>query len=229
MWALRIRGYDENNIYGAKAIKHKISIHYYPFSHYLEKGKYYFIAIGFIEGLEKNINEFFKELLKDTKPSKNKRYVASLEIEENFFMCITAQSEGVEAEKHARFFYNPKFIHTSPAIIRADGYEEWNITSQSKEDIEKLADIARKYYRSEIMSLKKAKLNAIEVLSVLPDLTAKQKTAFKLAVDNGYYEYPRKTELEKLAKLMHVALSTYQAHLRKTERKLLPYLYKKYF
>ncbi len=107
MWALKLRGFDENNIYGAKAIKHKVSIHYYPFSHYLKNGKYHFVAIGFIEGSNNGIGEFFKDLAEDAKHSKNKRYVARLETEGNFFICITAQSKNIESKKYVSFFYNP--------------------------------------------------------------------------------------------------------------------------
>ncbi len=56
------------------------------------------------------------------------------------------------------------------------------------------------------------------------NLPEKQKKAFLLAIENNYYEYPRKIELEKLAKIMKVSLSTYQERLRKAElmKKILP-------
>jgi predicted DNA binding protein len=66
------------------------------------------------------------------------------------------------------------------------------------------------------------------VLAVLPKLTNKQKQALDLAMKYDYYEYPRKIKLEKLAKFMKISLSTYQAHLRKAERKILPFVIKRY-
>lgn len=229
MWLLKIRGFDDKNIFGAKAVKHKVHVHYYPFNYYLEKGNYYFIALGLVDGPEKNIEYFFRDLRNDKIPSKNGRWVVKIEAEGNFFVCVTAQSRTVEAEKYVHVFYNPKFIHVNPAIIRPDGHEEWNIASFERKDLENLIHIARESYNGEILLLKKTKLRNMGLFSIFPGLTEKQKTAFGLAVNNGYYEYPRKTELKKLSRLMNISLSTYQAHLRKTERKLLPFIYRKYF
>ncbi len=229
MWVAKLSGLDRTNIYGTKAAKHRVSIHYYPSNHYLEKGRYCFVAIGLVDGSDKNICAFFEELAHDNKPLGNRRYVTKLETEGNFFVCVTAQSASTEARKYVRIFYNPKFIHVNPAIIRADGYEEWNVASLERKDLEELIRISREKYDAKLLSLKKAKIKTVGILSVLPGLTERQNLAFRLAVENGYYEYPRKTELEKLSKLMGVCLSTYQAHLRKAERQLLPFMFRKYF
>jgi hypothetical protein len=50
----------------------------------------------------------------------------------------------------------------------------------------------------------------------------KQREAVELAIQHGYYDYPRKVEVQELAKMAKLAFSTYQAHLRKAERKLIP-------
>jgi len=228
MWQLKIKGYDKNNIYGSKAINNKVSVVYYPSNHYIDKNKYYFIVVGFIDGSEENIKSFFTELKKDNKPSKNKRYVVKLEVEGNFFTCITCQHKKIESDKFVHLFYNPKFIHINPATISPDGLEEWNIIALGRKEIEKLIKISEKKYNAEVLSLKKVKLKNLGILSMLPTLTNRQKIAFDLAVSNRYYNYPRKTELNKLAQMMKISLSTYQEHLRKAEIKLLPFISKKY-
>jgi hypothetical protein len=58
----------------------------------------------------------------------------------------------------------------------------------------------------------------------LPDLSPKQREAIELAYKNGYYKYPKQTDLDKLSKIMGVGKSTFQEHLKKAEGKLLPYL-----
>lgn len=229
MWALKTKGFEEENIYGSKTAKYKVTMHYYPTNYYLEKGIYYFIAIGVIEGPEKNIKDFFNALKKDTKKSKTKRYITKLETHGNFFICVTAQHKNIESDRYVHLFYNPKIIHINPAIIDSKGYEEWNIAVLERKDLEKLIKIGEKKYNAKILSLKEAKIKNIGILSVLPELTEKQKRAFWLAFENGYYEYPRKIELEKLAKLMNISLSTYQAHLRKAEKSFLTFIAKKYF
>lgn len=229
MWVAKLRGLDKTNIYGTKAARHKVSIHYYPANHYLEEGRFHFVAIGLVEGPEKSVNAFFEELGQDNKPCKNKRYVVKLEREGNFFVCVTAQSKTSETKKHVRLFYNPKFVHVSPAVIRPDGYEEWNVASIEREDMETLLKISMEKYGGVLLSMKKVKIGNVGILSVLPSLTERQKTAFRLAAKNGYYEYPRKTELKKLSKLMDISLSTYQAHLRKAEKGLLLFIFGRYF
>lgn len=229
MWLLKIRGFDKNNIYGVKTIKNNVSMNYYPINYYIEKNKYYFIAVGFIEGQENNIKAFFSDLRKDNKPSKNKRYVVRLEVEGNFFICVTCQSKSIELQKFVHLFYNPKLIYISPSIIDIDGYEERNMACIDKKEIEKLIKISEKKYNAEILSLKEIKLKNLGTLTILPNLTEKQKQAFILAIKNKYYEYPRKIELKKLAKIMNVSLSTYQEHLRKAEIRLLPFIAQKYF
>jgi predicted DNA binding protein len=46
-----------------------------------------------------------------------------------------------------------------------------------------------------------------------------------MAIKNGYYNYPRKTSIEKLAELSGLSFSTFHAHLRKAEQRLLPFYF----
>ena len=57
------------------------------------------------------------------------------------------------------------------------------------------------------------------------ELTEKQKQAIHEAIINGYYNYPRKIDLEKLSKIMKVSRVTFQEHLRKAESKLIPQIF----
>jgi predicted DNA binding protein len=58
----------------------------------------------------------------------------------------------------------------------------------------------------------------------MPELTDKQYNAFKLASEQGYYEFPRKTNLHKLAELAKISRPTFEEHLRKAEIKLLRFM-----
>lgn len=51
-------------------------------------------------------------------------------------------------------------------------------------------------------------------------LTPRQRQAFRLARDNGYYEYPRATTARALAAELDISKTTYLEHLRKAEAKL---------
>src|SRR3989338_7272326 len=76
----------------------------------------------------------------------------------------------------------------------------------------------------ELIYIKKTKLSDIFLPHIYPKLSPKQKEAIELAVKQGYYEFPRKIELEKLAEISGVKRQTYQENLRRAERKLVPFL-----
>ena len=48
----------------------------------------------------------------------------------------------------------------------------------------------------------------------------------ELAINAGYYNYPKKITLPELAKKMKISYSTFQAHLKKAEGKIFPLVLK---
>ncbi len=227
MWIAKFRVFDEDNIYSTKTKKYKVNMYYFPINHYIEKNIYHFIAVGVLEGKEENKKEFFKDLRKETNFQKNKRYVVKLEVSKDFFICITAQTKNIELKRFVHTYYNPKFIQIKPAIIYSDGWEEAEIASPNRKELEMLINIGERLYNLKLLKLKEEKIDNIGILAALPNLTNKQKQALELAMKQGYYEYPRKIELKELAKLMKISLSTYHAHLRKAEIRLLPFIIKR--
>jgi predicted DNA binding protein len=75
-----------------------------------------------------------------------------------------------------------------------------------------------------LLKFKQEILDNLAIINIIPDITKKQNKALQLAVDNGYYSYPKKVELKELAKMMKISYSTYQAHLKKAEGKLIPFM-----
>lgn len=53
-----------------------------------------------------------------------------------------------------------------------------------------------------------------------PDLTARQAAVLRAAVEDGYYEFPRRTSTADLADRFGLARSTLEEHLRRAEGKL---------
>ena len=58
----------------------------------------------------------------------------------------------------------------------------------------------------------------------MPKLSDKQKEVIQLAVKRGYYEFPRKVNLNDLAKELKLSKPTLQQHLRTAEKKVVPFL-----
>jgi len=227
MWTAKFRVFDENNILSKILRKHKVKIYYYPINHYVKDNRYYFIAAAIIEGNDKSISNYFRDL-RLLKNAKEGRILELLEIEGNFFTLITSHTIDSENKLFVKIAYNPSLIHYQPVIWHEDGWEEWNIASMERKNIENLIKIGRIKYKLDLLKFKQRKIENLGYLTILPELTDKQRKATELAIKNGYYEYPRKIGLEKLAKMSNLALSTYQAHLRKAERKLLPYIASRY-
>ena len=85
---------------------------------------------------------------------------------------------------------------------------------------------SEKHLGAKVVYFREEKISNINFTKLLPELTDLQKKAMGVAIGNGYYDYPKKVKMEKLAELMGISYSTYQAHLKKAEGKILPEVYK---
>jgi len=220
MWIAKFRVLDKENGLTDLFKKYKIGGNYYPLGNYLKNNRYHFIATGTIKGDNKKIGGFFKKL----KLLKKERKVESLEFEENFFVIITSHTISEERRKFVRIFYNPQIIYLRPVGISSDGFEDWEIASLDKEVINDLIKVGQKIYNLELKALYWKKIRNIGFLTVLPELTEKQKKALEFCLENGYYEYPRRINLDELAKKQGLAFSTFQAHVRKAENKIINFV-----
>jgi predicted DNA binding protein len=223
LWTAKLRGYDPGNLLGERARRFKLTIHYYPINYYEQNGIFYFVAMGIVKGSPSNIRTCFLDL-KKTVATKRNRYIVRLEVNKETFLSITAQKASVESRKLVRFFYNPSIIHIRPAIIHPDGHEEWEVCSFNKGDLEQIIRISEKLYNLQLMSLRRASVTNLHVVSASPCLSHGQKAALELAIKKGYYSYPRNIRLTDLARESGVSVSTFQAHLRKAENKVIPHL-----
>jgi len=61
----------------------------------------------------------------------------------------------------------------------------------------------------------------ISVSSVFSELTGKQVSSLLAALEDGYYQVPKKTTAEEIAMKQKVPRTTFEEHLRKAESKIL--------
>lgn len=219
MWQLKIKAREKWNLFNSRAVKFGITIYFYSQNYYEEKGKLYFVGNGIIEGDEKQRSKFLRDLKKDKK-------IRHLEIKNEFFSSIYGEKKTAKRVNALKVVYNPRLIHLKPVIIDSDGWEEWEIASINKKDLDAAIDQAENLenVESKVLYLKEKKIDNVMIYSLLPKLTEKQKQVLLLAVKEGYYGYPRKIKLENLAKKLKLSVSTYQFHLAKAEAKLLPFV-----
>ncbi len=214
MWVLKLKISAQNQLMGSMAVKHGVSLTGYPLSYYKRNGKFYLIAAGFMFGEEKNKNSLIMEMKKSNK-------VIAMERDKDFIIGITQQP--ISSEK----VYDPRIIRPYPIIINKDGYHIWELASFDKALLSKvIGALSKSKDKFEILKFRNEKISNISFTKLLPDLTKNQKKAMELAIRNGYYDYPKKVKMEVLAKKVGISYSTFQAHLKKAEGKIIPSIYK---
>ena len=209
MWVLKLKLKPEGQFLGTMAVKHKVSMTGYPLSYYKDKKWLYLIVAGLMFGEEKNKKAFIRDIKKQSE-------FVKFEVNEDFLIAIVKQPLAAEP------VYNPKIIRLSPIVVSSKGYHIWDLASFDRKLLEKVIDFVEKHLKGEILKFKQEKIKNISFTKILPELTKKQKQALEIAISNGYYNYPKKINMEKLAKIMRISYSTYQAHLKKAEGKIIP-------
>jgi predicted DNA binding protein len=220
MWKAKLAVYDEEGIYASRAKKFGVSVHGYMLNYYSDKNSVHVTLLAFVEGNDKIKKEFIKDLRKDKK-------VDEIEDEGNFFICRLSDRSSKERQRFIKLFYNPLLIQVRPFVVYPDGWEELELASFDRKHLEEIIKVSEKKLNLKLRYLKKEKLDNLGILNVLPKLTEKQRVAVEAATAGGYYEYPRKIDVKRLAKRKKLSFSTFQEHLRKAENKLIPFAVKK--
>ncbi|MBW2989140.1 helix-turn-helix domain-containing protein [Candidatus Woesearchaeota archaeon] len=213
MWVMKLKVESKNQFLGRLAIKHKVSMTGYPLSYYKDEKWIYLITCGFMFGEEKNK----KRLVKDAKKQPE---LVKLEMRDDFAVLVTKQPLFTEP------VWNPKIIRPSPTIINCkEKMHTWELASFDRKILGDVLKFAEKHLGARLLKLRNENISNISITRLLPELSAKQKIAMEIAINNGYYSYPKKINMEKLAKIMGVSYSTYQQHLKTAESKIIPSIY----
>ena len=210
MWVAKIK-LKHDCIIGNRCESFKITLQSLDLAEKKQGNKIHTSSIHQLIGNEKNIKKFVNDLKKD------KRAV-HVELNGNtLFLVETAKRKPVSQ------FIRKNIFVTKPVVIDTRGIEHWEIASHKKEELMNfIKNVKHLIEEFELLSIKNTSLQNIYFPKVMPKLTDLQKQALELAVKEGYYETPKKTNLRALAKLSKVSLATYQKHLQKAESKVIP-------
>ena len=209
MWVAKIR-LRHDCIIGNRCRKFNIMMQSLDLNEEKKNGKVLTSSIHQLIGDENNINRFISDLKKD---------------ERTEFVEFNGQTlflvETVKKKPASEF--SKKMFFVKPMVLDTNGYEHWEIASHKKEElmnfIKKVKSLVDEF---ELLGLKNTPLQNVYFPKIMPKLTVLQKKALELAIKEGYYETPKKTNLRTLAKLSKVSLATYQKHLQKAESKIIP-------
>lgn len=204
MWKAKLR-IRHDCIFDDRCEKYRVEVSVTSFNPF-KKGKYYYTYhFGTVVG--DKATSFLRDIKKDKR-------VNHFESEGNTFFIIEKRTK----RETPGLFYNPELIYIRPPLVDKTGYETWELAALKKETI---INFVKKVKDCQLISIQKTKLKDIYFPRLSPNLSDKQRKALYLAKKEGYYNYPKKIDLEELAKVSKVSRATFREHLRKAEKKIL--------
>lgn len=214
MWITKLK-IKHDCVIGNRCEKFQVTTTGTPFNVFIERGVTHSPQIQMLQGDEKDIKEFIKDLRKDKR-------IVNLEVEGNTLFFIEIRKDKIPST-----FHHAKLIFVKPVFVDKAGYEYWEVASWKKMILSDfIAHLEREIKNVEIQKIEETKIIDIYFAHLLPDLTSHQKRALELAFEKGFYAWPKRTDLGQLAKVMKVSVPTFREHLKRAEEKLMPDLIK---
>ncbi len=217
MWYLKFKYKHEDCIYARKLQELNLSVFFHSLGHYIRGNYVYTSALQNLIGNEKNIKKYIKYL-------KNHKKIIQIEIYDK--VIITLARHKKESGVY-EVIYNPSFIYPNPSYLSSDGFEIIEIACWEKKPLQELIKSIEKNKNTlhfELLRFEEKKIDDLYLTKLLPKLPKKQESAIKLAFKEGYYKFPRKTNLDILSKRAKVSKPTFRENLRKAEEKIIPKL-----
>ncbi|MFH0714484.1 MAG: helix-turn-helix domain-containing protein [Candidatus Diapherotrites archaeon] len=214
MWVLKLKFWHQNSFAIPYAKKYNLTILGFPLHKYVT-GDFAHITTGhLLLGREKDKQAYLADVRKNPK-------VEYMETEGNFLIY---SGKVPKNEFHTHMYFSPEIFFVKPLTIKPDGFEYLEVASIEKKYLSKFLKKIEKSVKINSVNLSKEKMTDFYIPHLIPKLTEKQKEAITIAYAKGFYEFPKKTNIERLAKSAKLSPSTFQEHLRKAEEKLLPFI-----
>ncbi|MFC1697420.1 helix-turn-helix domain-containing protein [Nanoarchaeota archaeon] len=214
MWVAKFEVKHKSCLLAPLCKKFQITDLLYLLSAWEENNEFYYTESHILQGKEENKKKFidaFKKLKETIK----------FEIKGNFIVTLNKRPGWMSAYMP---FWDKRIIQTKPIIQKTDGTEYWEMACWDKEPLMHILHRLPSEFKVKLKSIEKTKLDDIFIPHIMPKLSTKQNEVLQLAVKRGYFDFPRKANLDDLAKELKLAKQTVQQHLRIAEKKLVPFL-----
>ena len=146
---------------------------------------------------------------------KNHKLVRKVEIlqetDKKLLIQIFTDTSKIKSIVHT-ILKNKCFLFNKVPLV--DGYEVWNIAAPKKTAIKKALDAINKLGEFKLIYIKKSSFDGF-------NLSINQEKILKLALDLGYYNWPRRISINDLANRLNLSKVTVAEHLRKAEIKII--------
>ncbi len=214
MWKAIFEGVHETCVLAPLCKKHNITDFVYLINAWEEKDFFYYSEAHVLQGEEKNKEQFIKDLKKDSDTIK-------FEQKGNFIVTLQKGPSWMAAYTP---LFDKRIIQTKPVIQRTNGTERWELACWDKAPLTQILERLPKEFKIKLISIEQTKLDEIFLPHIMPKLSPKQQEVIQLAVEEGYFNFPRKINLDGLAKKLKLTKQTVAQHLRMAEKKLIPFL-----
>ncbi|MDP2925718.1 MAG: helix-turn-helix domain-containing protein [Nanoarchaeota archaeon] len=219
MWYLKFKLKHSDCIVSPLAEKYNLNIEFYPLGHYFKGDFIYTSSIHTAKGREENIKKYIRDLKKDKR-------IKRIEVSKVIFTLAKEPA----SKKTYQIMYSPQLLYITPGFNASDGSEVWEIACWDRKPLVELIDVMERATTTtyfEVLKFEEKNIDDIYILKLFPELPKKQKEAINLAYKLGYYQFPKKTDLNKLSKIAGISKSTFQENLKKAEARLMPLLLRK--
>lgn len=213
MWVAKFKNWHKTCLIRPLCVKYKVTDFVYLLNSWTKGKRFYYTELHILEGEEENKKKFLREFKKD-------KSIVKFEVEGNLVFTLN-----VLTGKHSQVYsyvFNSKLIYVKPVVQRIDGFEDWELACWEKKPLMEVMKIP--FFDMKLISVEYIKGVNLFLPQIQPKISLKQKSALGLAIKEGYYLFPRKINLDKLAKKSKVSKQTFQENIRKAENKLIPFL-----
>ena len=212
MWSLKYEYRHKDCKYLPKCTSLNVRLLTYPINNYIKDGYIYITAIHIIEGDKPNIAKYIQHL---------KRISVKVDkISDNMLFTLASKETN---KAYYTTLYQPLYFFPKP-IVHDKNIESGEIFSWERENLTKLLKVMSKGRDTEffrLLHLKNTKIRDVFLMSKVDHITEKQRRVFEFAHGNGYYSFPRKISLDKIAKNFRISKSTCHEILRRAETNIL--------
>ena len=173
---------------------------------------------GAFDRIQRDVKSLEKAL--DTKILRSSRTSSNLQVVVQHCGC-----ENIAAPVSPVFEKN-NCLELQPTIYKG-GWEYYRVVSFSERDLRNLFAALEAYCKIEVLSRRAISSGAVKetmlvsTSSLFGALTRKQAQALTFAVENGYYQVPKKVTTDEMARRLKQPRTTYEEHLRKAESKVI--------
>jgi predicted DNA binding protein len=214
MWQAKFEGSHKSCIIAPICKKYNVTDFVYLLTAWEDDDAFYYSEAHILQGEEDNKKKFIKEFKKQIS-------IRKFEQKGNFIVTLEKKPKWMAIYLP---LWDKKIIQTKPVIQKSDGTELWEMACWDKEPLMQILQRLPKEFKINLKSLKETKIDEVFLPHIMPKLSIKQKEVINLAVQFGYFDFPRKINLEGLAKKLDISKQTVQQHLRIAEKKLVPFL-----